>query len=382
MKSFKEKIAFIVYGLIVFLVKLVPVRKKENHLLLIKTDEIGDYILFRNYLKDISTNKKYKNDKIVLLGNIIWKQLFDVFDSHIVSDSVWIDKKRFNKNLFYRFQILFKIHAYGFSEVINCIYSRSAITDDCFTEVVNCSTKTAMKADLSNRKIREEKSDNKVYNNIISAGDSRLFDLIRNKHFISNLLKESPEKLNNTVLMQPVNAINISKEYVVIFSGAGKQSKKWRPDYFATVILYLVEKYNYTIYLAGGKGDISDSKAISDLLSVPVIDVTGKTTMLESLELLKGAKFALSVDTGSVHMAAGVNCPVIALYSGVHYGRFAPYPTEVFNHFYDIYPDFVDKMIEKNDPELYNPTYLSYNIIKEIRPEKVIAQIDKLYTSI
>ena len=44
-------------------------------LLIIKTDAIGDYILFRNFLSEVRNLSLYKNYKIILCGNELWKDI-------------------------------------------------------------------------------------------------------------------------------------------------------------------------------------------------------------------------------------------------------------------------------------------------------------------
>jgi len=374
MKKIKDGIAAILYKIILLSVKLLPSGSGEKHLLLIKNDEIGDYILFRNYLQTIRNHEKYGSYKITLIGNIIWKDLFDSFDSTLVNDVFWLNKKLFQKDLKYRFNFLKKIRTTGFSDVINCIYSRHVSVDDCFVEIINCKQKMGMVSDISN-----QKRDKKIYTRLIDAGDKLLFDLFRNSNFISQALDINQATLNPSVHFKDVRiTYNSEPAYCVVFAGAGKQSKKWPPEYFADIIKYISTKYNLNVYLGGGPGDIADSNAVKEIISVPVIDLTGKLTMSESLSLLKSAKFALSVDTGSVHMAAGVLCPVIALYSGIHYRRFAPYPKEVFNKFYYIYCDEVDNMIHERSPKLSDPSDLTYTLIRKIPPSKVIPYIDNI----
>jgi hypothetical protein len=56
--------------------------KKEKHitsnknLLLIKTDVIGDYILFRNFISEIRKKTKYQNANITLVGNYNFRKFF------------------------------------------------------------------------------------------------------------------------------------------------------------------------------------------------------------------------------------------------------------------------------------------------------------------
>ena len=92
MKNVKNFFATSLYRFLVLLVKLLPARKGQNHLLIIKLDEIGDYMLFRNMLKSFRGSEKYKNHKITFLGNAAWKPIFDEYDSETADNSIWVTK--------------------------------------------------------------------------------------------------------------------------------------------------------------------------------------------------------------------------------------------------------------------------------------------------
>ena len=77
-------------------------------------------------------------------------------------------------------------------------------------------------------------------------------------------------------------------------------------------------------------------------------------------------------------MGVAAGCPVIGLFSGKFYGRFAPYPKEITEQFYAVYPDFVDELIAKKDPVLYDTSVMKNDTMKMIRPEKLIQYIDRI----
>ena len=77
-------------------------------------------------------------------------------------------------------------------------------------------------------------------------------------------------------------------------------------------------------------------------------------------------------------MGVAAGCPVIGLFSGKFYGRFAPYPKEITEQFYAVYPDFVDELIAKKAPILYDTNIMKNDTMKMIPPSKVIPYIDKL----
>ena len=59
-------------------------------LLIIRLDDVGDYLLFRNSLSLYKQSTKWKGYKIHLLGNIAWKGLFETHDAGTVDKVNWI----------------------------------------------------------------------------------------------------------------------------------------------------------------------------------------------------------------------------------------------------------------------------------------------------
>jgi hypothetical protein len=60
---------------------LARFRKPAKRLLIIKTDAIGDFILFRNFIEEVKLSLKYRDYEIELLGNELWKDLVLAYDS-------------------------------------------------------------------------------------------------------------------------------------------------------------------------------------------------------------------------------------------------------------------------------------------------------------
>ncbi len=371
MKRIKDFVARILYLVVNEITRLFPVKQGSNKLLLIKNDEIGDYLLFRSFLREIRTSAEYKNFHITLIGNLAWKQLFDQYDKEYVDQVIWVNKKEFKQNIFYRLRLLKEVRQKQFSDVVNCIYSKTLLNDDCFTYVVNSKIKSAMKfnphSSLQNTDF--------LYNQTIETGSINKFDFIRNIDFFSALLDRNLGYVSIAI------DIGISKnifqqEYCVIFPGAGKKEKLWSPAHFAEVIGYIKSKYNILVILGGGPGDMQDSDNVAKTTQSVDHNLTGKNTMPESLALLKHAKFMLSVDTGSVHMGTAVGCPAIALYSGRDYGRFGPYPKTVFAKFYSIFSDRVDRFLLDNGSCIPDPNMYEFSEISSILPGKVMPFID------
>jgi len=69
------------------------------------------------------------------------------------------------------------------------------------------------------------------------------------------------------------------------------------------------------------------NKIISHLpsyLKSRVLNLVSKTTLLESLILIKNGKLTIGNETGLVHASWIMEVPTIVIYGGGHFGRFLP----------------------------------------------------------
>jgi ADP-heptose:LPS heptosyltransferase len=357
---------------IIRVVKALPVNRRPATLVIIKTDEIGDYVLFHAYLKYFRQSEKYRHHRIVLVGNAAWRQLYEAYDAENsgIDEVIWLNKKQLKRDLRYRFSVFRQVRAIGASDTVNCIFSRSMLIDDGLVYVTTAVEKTAMEGDNTNRGVNDKDRDCDIYTSVIDAGDRSMFDAIRNRNFVSLVLKNETIKPETRISVIPDNTCPTEK-YFMVFLGAGNPERKWPAANFAGLATYVNEQHGLTPLLCGGPDDIADADAFCKAYGKTVLNYTAKTTLVEMTKLLAQASFLVCVDTGILHIAAAVGCPVIGLYSGKFYGRFGPYPSEIATEFYPIYPDFADKMIEEKDPMLFDTFMMRNDTIREIGVEKV-----------
>jgi ADP-heptose:LPS heptosyltransferase len=99
--------------------------------------------------------------------------------------------------------------------------------------------------------------------------------------------------------------------------GASHDYKQWAPERFAEVAQTLAEECGATIVLLGaGDAEIEASRRMREAMSadVPVIDLTGKTRLRETMGLLPHLSLFVGNDTGPNHIAAGLGVPTVALF--------------------------------------------------------------------
>lgn len=93
-------------------------------------------------------------------------------------------------------------------------------------------------------------------------------------------------------------------------SGQAESPKRWHARGFGAVANYLLAQGIQPVII-GGPGE--NNQPIVDVCP-QAVDLTGKTEMLDILSLAYHAVVAIGNDTGPMHMAAAVHCPIVGLY--------------------------------------------------------------------
>jgi ADP-heptose:LPS heptosyltransferase len=169
----------------------------------------------------------------------------------------------------------------------------------------------------------------------------------------------------------PQSHIALPKDgYFIVFPGSRSSARIWDTENFIEVSNYLYQKYKLTAIVCGGQGDIIYAERFIQAYSNPVINIIAKTSLPELLSIIKNAACLLSVDTGSIHLAAAVDCLALGIFNGSQYGRFSPYPKEINSKIISFYPKQVLEDINKNALSKYELiSSISYN---DVSPNEVI----------
>ena len=137
-----------IINIIVNIIFLKEKKNKNNDLIIIKTDNIGDYILFRNFLPIIRKTKDFKS-KITLVANEAYKNLLNEFDKKFINQVILINRKKFLYNLIYRVKLLVKLRSSNYHSLICPIYSRDFFICDWISNWIISNKKITFKGDIS-----------------------------------------------------------------------------------------------------------------------------------------------------------------------------------------------------------------------------------------
>lgn len=368
----------ILYEIVGWLAALGPRKSgRVKKLLIVRIDEIGDFMLWRPFIKEMVSSEKYSGYEFHFCGNQSWKSLFLCLDKELISRFYWMDKIQFKKKINYRYHFLKHIYRERYNVVINPAYSRDKRYDDSIVKAAKAPARLGMVANRESTHSYETGYDRNLYTNLFVHPEKPIFEFYRNRLFTEFITgKESaitdtrvdPECLPALSLVMPDN-------YFVVFPGSRSKERIWSTENFIRVSKYLFENYGWTVIVCGTGADAAYTNAFCEGYRHPVINLTGKTSLTEMLTVFTKARCLLSVDTGSVHLAAAVGCTVFGIFNGSQYKRFAPYPGSLAANFYAIYPDEIEKELMQDDIVKQRYEFVVRVPYNSVRADKIILAI-------
>ena len=102
------------------------------------------------------------------------------------------------------------------------------------------------------------------------------------------------------------------KDFVVISPGAADSAKRWHPEGFAAVADHLAARTRVVFV-----GDAKDVEIVDDIqgrMKMPSLSLAGKINLRQLAFVLKKSAWALTHDSGVMHLSSYFNVPVLALW--------------------------------------------------------------------
>lgn len=309
-------------------------------ILVIRLDAIGDCIIWLDQAKEY--RKAFPEHRLVLLHNKVWNEIagkLPWFDEFIPFDRNLIGNTR------YYLQLLARLNKYTYEKVISPVFSRDFVTTDWIIHNVNALEKIGYEGDYQNNGIfafnqyyrRHSKTldlkpmADKWYTSLVPNDSTFKMELQRNAHFIRNTInKDFKSRLPKIPFEIPKYKDIPTEEFALFFLGASTEFRMWSVSDFVKVSQRI--PYN-TIVLCGSPKE--QTLALEFISSYhgdkKIIDLTGKTSLLDLVSVIANAKMTISNETSASHIAVATRTPSICLLGGGHYGRFHPYKVDTFN---------------------------------------------------
>ncbi|MGM0440067.1 MAG: glycosyltransferase family 9 protein [Chlamydiota bacterium] len=360
-KLFQKAIRYILDRCIISNPNITP-----KTLLIIKLDAIGDYLLFRNFIKFLTTSSYYQDYQITFVCNQQWQALAEALDGQYIHKFIGLNGTRFIKEPFYRYHKLKEIGSQGYEELINPTYSRKFHTQDIIAKKIKARKKIASQGDASNIRRNKKKHSDKCYTDLIPASKEVVFEFERNKEFFEQLLSHHIDIDKPSIISSAIpSTTDLPKPYAVIFLGASASFKKWSPNNFARVAHHIKQQYGLPIVLCGGESDITEAQIFSKYFEDKFTNLVNKQSLIELTAVIKNSSLLVSNETMAPHLAVSLETPAFVVSHNNHFGRFAPYPSHLTKKYQAIFPPNNDGTDSNN--------------VNDIKVSTVITQLDKFY---
>jgi ADP-heptose:LPS heptosyltransferase len=304
--------------------------KKREGVLLVRLDLIGDFVLWLDSAQ--AYRRLYPDQKITLVVNSASAEL-----AHALShwdEVIALNVHKLRTDHSYRIGELIKLRLKNFKTAIQPTFSREFV-GDIIVRASFAPVRIGYHGNTNNIIPKVRAVTNRWYTKLIFNCNYEHSELDINANFVRSLglthFKSQVPTIPDTHSKSPSSVPN--SPYIVIAPGASWLPKAWPVSNFADVISTLAERANLQFIICGGPADTIVCRELVSLLpSTKLLNLCDRTSLLELVEVIRGAALVITNDSAPAHIAIAVSTPSLCILGGGHYGRFLPYTTNLSQH--------------------------------------------------
>lgn len=325
-RKLKIVLYFIDWIILLFVKKPKKIKNNKKQVFIMYNYAFGDGIIFLCSFKHI---RKIYNSNDYDITIICQKGLQSIYENLNVFDTVIpydLTKSTFNlKQRFNLFKLLRKKH---YDIVLDPI-GPNECTTNVFMSRGLCADEKITMIDLSAGKSMCPKwIYNRIYTTIYVNKKVNLSLINYYAEFIKNLgfkdFKVKFEHIDSPKLKQ-----KLPDNYYIVFPSASTQLKRWPVKRYADIIKKINSETNLTLLFCGTQSDYdSISELKKEIKTIPFVDMVGKTSLLEFISVIKNARFVITNDTSTYHIAVTNEVPVAIITGGYTYNKYVLYNFE------------------------------------------------------
>lgn len=315
-------------------------KSKINKMCIIRLDEIGDVVMTTPFIRELRRN--FPKAEITL---IVKSQTYN-----LVELCPYVDKILTFNRYAGRFSFFINIFkAYSFSkkflqkeEFDLCIIPRwdtDVYGASYLAYFSKAKRRIAYSECVSIAKSIENKGFDDFFTDVITKTEhlhevERNLDVIRffggeifNENLELWISKDDYKSTNNIIDKEKIN--------ILFCPSAGSKRREWDIDKYCEVLNLLNKKFDFKLIVLGDiKNTFKVLQNLKEKYSGEVIDLVGKTTLRETVALMKRADVFIGGDTGPMHIAAAckIDGVVVSCHpknGDIHHGnspkRFGPW---------------------------------------------------------
>ncbi len=293
----------------------------------VRPDSIGDAVLSASMLPYI--RRKYEGARIVVVCQEHIGELYEACP--YVDEVVVFNRKRVLEDERYRLEITARLRMLKPQLSLNSVYSREALTD-WFAIKCGAERRVALEGNLCNISPERRSMHNQFYTDLLPSPGGQKLELERHRDFLRGLDIEAPG-LRPVVWMKQEDEAFADRLFgengldpagtIALFAGAQYECRVY--EGYGQAMSEFCRANRLTVIALGTEQDRDINQRNLNAIGVRTINLSGRTTILQSCAILKRCRLAVGAETGLAHISCAVGTPNVILLGGGHFGRFMPY---------------------------------------------------------
>jgi ADP-heptose:LPS heptosyltransferase len=352
---------------------LPPASPVARRLLLIRLDDIGDYVLFRSRLQLYRAAPKWKDHVITLLGNSSWKELFEELDADTVDEALWLDKNRYLQNAAYRHDVWMSLRRGRFETVVAPSRTRPLLLDDLCT----LAAAPGHAIGSANNYIHPSWNaiSDAIYESLYQPLNGSAHELEFNHEFA--VWACGVPRGERIPRLAGTSKPYCSERYILCFIGANIRSKRWPAARWVELIRLFRRHYSWEVILAGA-GDAEFEMAGQIQAHAAARSLVNQMTLPQILGWVGHARAVVSNDTMAAHLGALCRRPTVIIANGVNYSRFTDYAKTGLECVATVYPEVFSRRRARRDRGTYDYIHATSADIASICPKVVFQSLESV----
>jgi len=123
-----------------------------------------------------------------------------------------------------------------------------------------------------------------------------------------------PVEANAKRVESLMSRLQPGKKHIALCVKGSFPLKTWPKEHFVVLMEKLQERYGADFFIIGAAGDRSYADEVVRASKVAVANFCGDTSLMDLVEVFKRSFLFVTVDTGSLHIAATTEVPIVSMY--------------------------------------------------------------------
>lgn len=304
-----------------------PIAKRRRGVLVVRMDGIGDMVLFRRALDRYAELFGVERSDITVLGCRSWASIKDeVFAGYRVHV---IDEHAFARFPLYRFKVSMWVRRLAPAVAVCDSFFRRPLMADSLVLASGAPRQVVSLPHISERTRPLFTYYLSQATDIINTGLYPTHESVRHARFVSALAGRPIAAEPPRIAWRDGSNPAAGGAYVVLNPGSNEPGRRWPIASYAAIAKRL-RAAGRRVVLVGAAEEKTPSSALAAFRQDSgVVDLIGRTSLPELMDVMKGAAAVLSNDSGPAHLAIALGTPTVVVVGGGHFGSFFPYPEGV-----------------------------------------------------